>query len=302
MPEAASEKIPVFSLYGEDLAPLDDAFLHIEDISSRSARHDWEIGPHTHHGLFQVLVVAQGSVEIRLDEVTTTLAAPAVVAVPAGSVHGFRFAPGTVGYVLTAAETLLARIGLRGREMIAPLWQQPIAIDFAEAPERFARLRVMLDQIAAEFAERPPGWVALLEWLAAGSLLLVARQLAATRTAAARRPDHDLFDQFRALLEAHVLQHWAVPNYAAALGVTESRLNRACRAVAHRSAFTVIQDRLALEARRKLIYIAAPVSVLAYELGFEDPAYFWRFFRRHTGLTPTEFRRQARARVAGDAV
>ena len=143
--------------------------------------------------------------------------------------------------------------------------------------------------------------MALLEWLAASALLLVARQLAAARTDATRRPDHELFERFRVLLEAHVLHHWTVPDYAASLRVTESRLNRACRAVAHRSAFAVTQERLALEARRKLIYIAAPVSVLAYELGFEDPAYFWRFFRRHTGLTPTEFRRRARARVAGEA-
>ena len=47
-----------------------------------------------------------------------------------------------------------------------------------------------------------------------------------------------------------------------------------------------------LEARRKLTYIAAPVSRLAYELGFQDPAYFCRFFRKHTGMTPSEFRRR----------
>ena len=66
------------------------------------------------------------------------------------------------------------------------------------------------------------------------------------------------------------------------------------RTVAGKSPFEVAQERLLLEARRKLIYIAAPVSLLAYELGFEDPAYFWRFFKRRTGMTPKEFRRRSR--------
>ena len=74
--------------------------------------------------------------------------------------------------------------------------------------------------------------------------------------------------------------------------MSESRLNRLCRAAAGKSALEVVQDRLTLEARRRLIHVAGPVSSLAYELGFDDPAYFWRFFKRRTGMTPREFRRR----------
>ena len=97
-------------------------------------------------------------------------------------------------------------------------------------------------------------------------------------------------ERLQAAIERFYLSHAAIGFYARELNVTESRLNRACRAVAGCSPLELIQDRLLLEARRKLTYIAAPVSTLAYELGFEDPAYFWRFFKRHTGMTPAEFR------------
>jgi AraC-like DNA-binding protein len=56
-----------------------------------------------------------------------------------------------------------------------------------------------------------------------------------------------------------------------------------------------------LEARRRLVHVAAPVSALAYELGFEDPAYFCRFFKRHVGRTPTQWRREQRERLASAA-
>jgi AraC family transcriptional activator of pobA len=85
-----------------------------------------------------------------------------------------------------------------------------------------------------------------------------------------------------------------VPDYAATLHVSGSRLNRTCRTLADKSAFEVVQERMLLEARRRLIYISAPVAQLAYELGFQDAAYFCRFFKKHSGVTPTEFRRRAR--------
>jgi AraC family transcriptional regulator, transcriptional activator of pobA len=47
-----------------------------------------------------------------------------------------------------------------------------------------------------------------------------------------------------------------------------------------------------LEARRRLIYVAAPVARIGADLCFSDPAYFCRFFRRHTGQSPRDYRKQ----------
>jgi AraC family transcriptional activator of pobA len=51
-----------------------------------------------------------------------------------------------------------------------------------------------------------------------------------------------------------------------------------------------VHERLTREACRRLLYVAAPANSLALELGFEDPAYFSRFFRRQTGLSPQKWR------------
>jgi AraC family transcriptional activator of pobA len=56
----------------------------------------------------------------------------------------------------------------------------------------------------------------------------------------------------------------------------------------------MIQRRLVLEARRRLVYAASSISNIARELGFKDPAYFSRFFRRHQGIGPNDFRRRQR--------
>ncbi len=288
--------IPSFSLYGERGADLGAEFVHIEDIRSRSQLYNWEIRSHLHRGLFQAVCVLDGGARISLDELTTERRGPIAITIPPAAVHAFRFLPRTHGYVLTVAEaTLFAGAASRRRSIFADLFSEPRILDLAATPGLAERVRDLLGQIAAEFRTQQPERTLMLDWLVRAALLLFAR--AQSSLAEAARPDRarsDLFARFRALVEAHYREQWSVPDYAAALHVSDSRLNRVCRALAGRSAFDVVQERVLLEARRRLIYISAPVSQLAYELGFQDAAYFCRFFKRHSGVTPTEFRRLRR--------
>jgi len=290
-PAAARKSIPVFSLYGEEAVQRAGDFVHIEDIRTRSERYGWLIGSHRHHGLLQVVFVRCGRLEAQIDGRDIVLKGPGLITVPPSAVHEFRFSPETEGKVLTIAQTLFSARRDRAEQFTTALFAAPRVVRLRRADPNAARIGALFDQIEAEFRERAAGAADMLEWLVAALLLLVARVRAADRAlGAAGSADADLFQRLRALVEAHYLEHRPVTFYAEALGVGPGRLNRACRAAANRSAFDVIQERLLLEARRKLTYIAAPVSLLAYELGFEDPAYFWRFFRRRTGLTPKEFR------------
>jgi AraC family transcriptional activator of pobA len=285
---ARAAKVPVFSLYGEASSATDGEFLHIEEIVTRSAVYNWEIAPHTHRGMFQLLFLLDGRAEVALDGARHEQPAPAVVSVPAGCIHGFHFHPGAVGYVLTLAE---ARIFTRPslQSLLAPLLAGPLLLD--AAPEIAGRLRNLLGEISIEFNTPLPGRTVSLEGLVAAVLTLMARlHLTSVHAQGPASAQIELVHRLQAEIEARFLSHAPVSHYASALAVTESRLNRACRAIAGCSPLELIQNRLLLEARRKLTYIAAPVATLAYELGFEDPAYFWRFFKRHTGMTPSEFR------------
>jgi AraC family transcriptional activator of pobA len=77
------------------------------------------------------------------------------------------------------------------------------------------------------------------------------------------------------------------------LGVTQPRLRVACLKVAGLPPTQMIQRRVLLEAKRALLYSNMTVSEAAYYLGFNDPAYFSRFFARATGQSPRSFRNQA---------
>ena len=77
------------------------------------------------------------------------------------------------------------------------------------------------------------------------------------------------------------------------LGITPGQLTRLCREVLGVSSLAVLQARLVHEAQRDLVYTNTSIKRLASNLGFEDEGYFGRFCRRHTGLTPRDFRAKA---------
>ena len=291
--------IPIFSLYGEEKRVAGAEFVHIEDIRSRSQRYNWTIEAHKHQGLFQLILLTSGGGRLMLDGEDRALTVPCAIVIPPAVVHSFRFLDGTEGYVLTITEAMLMRgANSRHRALTGSLFSGASVLDFASAPQRAARLAALLEQIMAERRELVPGSALMMEWLVAAVLLLAARQSELSEAVAAS-PRAGLFQEFRALVEEHFAGHWPLSRYAEALHVTESRLNRVCREMAGTSAFEVTQMRLLLEARRKLIYIAAPVSRIAYELGFDDPAYFSRFFKKRSGLTPAAFRRREHGQLQG---
>jgi len=99
---------------------------------------------------------------------------------------------------------------------------------------------------------------------------------------------------FRALLIQEYKKLKSPGDYAAALHLSLSYLNEA---VKEATGFTVtywIHQEVMLEAKRLLYHSSCTVKEIAYELGYEDPTYFSRLFKKTVGKTPGEFREQYR--------
>jgi AraC-like DNA-binding protein len=106
------------------------------------------------------------------------------------------------------------------------------------------------------------------------------------------------FARFSRLLEAGHPSSRRVEDYAEELGCSVRTLTRASLAVTGRSAKQVVDDRVALEARRLLACTDLWVAEVGRSLGFPEPTNFGRFFHREVGMSPGQFRAEATA--AGD--
>jgi AraC-like DNA-binding protein len=97
-------------------------------------------------------------------------------------------------------------------------------------------------------------------------------------------------ERFRRLVERDFARRHRVADYANQLGITPGHLNTLCRSHTQRSAGAMIRARIMLEARKLLLYSDLSAAAVGEKLGFDDPAYFTRFFRREAGCVPTRLR------------
>jgi len=105
-------------------------------------------------------------------------------------------------------------------------------------------------------------------------------------------PAHErLTMKFKRLLNYNITKDRSVSFYAAKLNVTPNHLNKSVKLSLARSASVLIDEMLILEAKVLMQKNNMSVSEIAFETGFEDVSYFGRFFKKHTGFAPTEYRK-----------
>lgn len=291
MSTSISTPIPSFTLYG-DPAQSAPELLHIEDISSRSRGLDWEIQPHVHKGIYQIVWIADGHARIALDTGRREADGPVAVAIPPGTVHGFSFTPETRGWVLTlGGHGLLDGDLARTGDALRTLFSAPVVVPLARDDAVATRLGALFEELTASFLTPGLGGSPVLHWLSQAILWHLSQALVRDEAANPRASGHQaLFTRFALLVEAHHTEHWPVARYAAQLGMSSPRLNRLTREQCGLTALEMIHERVTREACRQLLYTSEPVTTVATGLGFEDPAYFCRFIKRRTGLSPSLYR------------
>lgn len=97
------------------------------------------------------------------------------------------------------------------------------------------------------------------------------------------------YQDFEALIEKYFQEQKSIAYYASLLGMTPKHLNRIARTVVQKTATDVITGRIVLEAKRMLMYLDESLVEVAFRLGYEEYSYFVRVFRKHSGMTPTQF-------------
>lgn len=261
--------IPSFGLFGEPNSP--SISVHCEDFRHRASQNNWTISAHRHQQMVQLFYMAQGQADVALDGTSYDLGPGQFIWVPARVVHQLQFTKGSRGSVVSitaavanaaprtlngihhgrASDDLVALIGwIERAQRRRTQHQLPKLVGLAQA---------LLSEVADSNAASAPHNSALIRQFED----LVADKLGAARTASA---------------------------YAQELGISRGHLARLCRDQLGTTASAYIESAVMAEACRLLTFTRQSAVQIGERLGYADPAYFSRRFKKVIGQTAGDYR------------
>lgn len=228
------------------------------------------------------------------------LSAPALLWLPGNMDATIEAGAGASGYLLSVEDDFLIKIISSSAEALhlRRTTDKVALLDGATlvAPSRNAVVE-SCRAIVAELRDPGHGGATMIS----SQLLVMCLHLWRLGTSSDERDDAAgrgggaaLVGNFLQMVELHYRDGWPVARYATALGVTSDKLHAHCQREKGCGPRAIVHDRLMHEACIRLQQLDLPVEQIGYGLGFRDPAYFNRFFRKYHGASPGSYRRQIR--------
>ncbi len=241
--------------------------------------------------MFQVLILKQGRAEVRVDFDIFELSAPAVVfiseyqlfeIIPKNSVHAslLRFSKEFFCIKLHRKETFCDAVLFNTSETL------PYLSNLNSSSESIFNL---LNDLRIEMnSDHHSLWQDVLITKLKLFLLMLSREKLKIETNN-RKLFTEITLDFQNLLEKeHTNQH-SVQFYADQLHISPKRLNEVLKNDLEKTCSELIKEKLIVEAKRELYQNKKSIKQISFDLGFEDPAYFSRFFKKQTNLSPLNY-------------
>lgn len=272
------EQFPVLGIHEYTASGLPGGGVLFHELHGESSIE----APHK-HDFFIIMLFEKGAGTHTIDFVEYKIEAHQLHLVFPGQVHQWHMAASTSAYQIMLGRAAYEAF-IPSLRSAANFYQQHAVIDVQ--PELFDALLYEFRCIQKELLQ--PTISRDMLKARCELISLQVRQAAETRFHSLDL--NPLLTNFLRLLEAHYKAQRSVAYYAGELNISPNYLNMLCKKELHTSASSLIQNRVLLEAKRLLKASAMTVKEIVFALGFYDHANFAKFFKTHTGMSPSAFK------------
>lgn len=285
-----SKKTPALSA-GQDASTntFEDS-IFAESFESYMRLHGWRARAIHRTDLFYLISLDKGSATVARSGKVAALMQPGdVLVAPPDAGFDLCCDPSVSGVILAVSLEEMKRLGEVSAAVQSCLSSDHPMCLHGAGTQRVQRAFLSLKQIVSKGQSASP-----LATHAALSDMFDALQpalLASTRASTADEDSsRDVIDKFSRLIEVHYRSQRGLSEYCAELGVTERALRRATHRIYGLTPLQMIHARTIQEAKRLLRFTSVSVADVGAALGFEDPAYFNRFFKKALNTSPRAWR------------
>ncbi|GAA4245149.1 helix-turn-helix domain-containing protein [Winogradskyella damuponensis] len=263
--------------------PLAELFSRIKKDPSHN--------PHQPHRIsfFALLIVTEGKGEHQIDLKTYNIQKGSVLKIAKGQVHAFQDNLQYDGYLVIFTEDFILKYFSKSSiEFISHLYNYHISnplVENSSLTDFF--LEQLTQEIQSKYTYAQKEIVAkILELF----LLKLERETHKISDKTFNKKHQSLFMNFKTLVEKHYTKTRNVKDYAQLLNISTKHLNSIVRASTLNTAKHFIDNYVILEIKRVIFSSSLSLKEVAYQNGFDEVTNFSKFFKKHTGLSPKEFK------------
>lgn len=279
-------KIPIRQLAGAKATQDFSTSISIRDLGQLLAGSDMIQELHR-HDFFYLLVIKDGKGSHLIDFIPYEICDHTVFFMRPGQVHQLDLQAGSTGFLLQFKKEFYFPTD---KESAILLRKVSGTNQYKLTADRFQNLFTILANIFKEYTDRQDRYEEVVKANLNILFIGLSREHPGSFSDAVSLHTQETLEKFLALLEVNIFTHKKASQYAAMLHLTPYQLGAITKAAVGKTVSELIYDQLLLEAKRCLLATASQVNQTAYHLGYEDPSYFIRFFKRHTGYSPAAFR------------
>lgn len=271
--------------------------MHSQNIQRKNKLHEGQLfkisrfkevikttQPHTHEGYHEFIYLQAGEGFHWVETDSYRINAPEFYFLKPGQLHCWQFTSIPKGYVILFREEYFDVLREGALRALLQGTSKTVRLTLPEAYQP----AYLFEEIIREHSAGASYSTQIIH----GCLQVIFSkflQLAEIREQASEQAP-SLFERFARLLPERCPELHLVNEFAVLLHTTPQNLNAACRKHAAKSASGLIAAQLLLGAKRHLFHTDKTVAEIAHQLNFSDASYFVRFFKKHEGVTPGQFR------------
>lgn len=278
-------------LYGKNAIEFVKGLVFIYPFGVIGKENNNNVKPHIHNNQFQIFLITHGNTVLLHNDERIPVSAPSFITIPKNTEHGFEHQTEMKGWIISLSDAVLEHMIKRETEAVIAIetFQLTEVVKDTYSEIVFNNMLECID----EYHQENFGKLLMLESMIGKIIVQLSRIPKSTQLRIFNKTNSSViyFRKFSQLIRESRSYKKSIEQYASDLNITSGHLNRICNIIAQQQPKEVIINYFIDESKVLLTDVEKSINEISYSIGFEDPSYFSRIFKKKTGFTPNEFRK-----------